>query len=256
MKLPLSVFIIARDEEARLGRTLAAVSWAEQIVVVDSGSTDGTREIARAAGAEVCERAWQGYGPQKAFAESLCRHDWLLNLDADEVPSEGLLREIAGLFGNGEPAARFYAFKIAVVYPGESTPYPLADGPTPVRLYDRRAGRYSDSPVHDRVVLPKGATVVRLKGRADHFSYRSFGAVVSKLNDYSDLQAETLTRQSRAALLIRLPFEMPFSFVKYYFFRGHFAGGWKGFVFATINAFFRFLRLAKLIDATGRRRAG
>ncbi len=161
-------------------------------------------------------------------------------------------REIASLFAGGEPAARFYAFKLALVYPGAAAPRALADGPSPVRLYDRRAGRYSDSPVHDRVVLPPGAKVVRLGHHANHFSYRSFGALVLKLNAYSDLQADTLKRPSRAGLMLRLPLEMPFSFVKYYVFRRHFTGGWRGFVFATINSFYRFLRLAKLIEATER----
>lgn len=253
--LPVSCFIITRNERDRVGAVIEAVRGVvDEVLVVDSGSTDGTEEFAASLGARVLSHPWTGYGPQKRFAESECRNDWLLNLDADEVPEPALLKEIVALFRGDEPPERFYAFKLALVYPGESEPRPWADGPTPVRLYDRRAGRYSDSPVHDRVVLPEGAKVVSLKGQARHFSYRSFGALVGKLNAYSDLQADTLVRQGRAALLLRLPFEMPFSFVKYYLFRRHWTGGWRGFVFASINAFFRFLRLAKLIEAGERQR--
>ncbi len=90
MTLPVSVFVITRNEAARLGRTLGALGWANQVVVVDSGSTDATCEIAREKGAEVHHRDWAGYGSQKVFAEAQCRHDWLLNLDADEVVTPDL----------------------------------------------------------------------------------------------------------------------------------------------------------------------
>ncbi|ESR23519.1 glycosyltransferase family 2 protein [Lutibaculum baratangense] len=256
-RLPVSCFIIAKNERDRIGAVIAAVrDLVDEVLVVDSGSTDGTQDLASSLGARVVHNDWHGYGPQKRFAEEACRNDWLLNLDADEVPDETLLRSIAALFAAGGPDAKFHAFKIALVYPGEDRPRRFADGPSPVRLYDRRAGRYSDSPVHDRVVLPKGARVGRLHGEAAHFSYRSFGALVEKLNGYSDLQARTLKRGGRTRLLVRLPFEMPLAFVKYYLARRHILGGWRGFVFASINAFYRFLRLAKMLETSDRGSGG
>ena len=103
----LSAFLIVKDEAARLPRTLAALAGlADQVVVVDSGSSDATVEIARAAGAEVHRREWEGYGPQKRFAEDLCRHAWRLNVDADEVVTEALSREIRALLAGGPATAR------------------------------------------------------------------------------------------------------------------------------------------------------
>ena len=90
----ISAFIIAKNEAARIARTLEALAWADQIVVVDSGSTDETVAIAQAAGSEVHHREFDGYGPQKVFAEGLCRNDWVLNVDADEVVTPELAAEL------------------------------------------------------------------------------------------------------------------------------------------------------------------
>lgn len=247
-KLPLSCFIIAKNEADRIAPVIeGVVGWVDEVVVVDSGSTDGTRELAARLGARVVYNDWPGYGPQKRFAEDQCRNDWLLNLDADEVPTEELCREIVALFGNGAPPHPFYAFRVRIVYPGDVRPRRWAPYNTCLRLYDRRAGRFSESRVHDSV-LSGGVSPVRLRGEAWHYSYRSFGALVEKLNGYGDLQAESLRAPPQFLLLLRLPFEFPWAFLKYYVLRRHFAGGAKGFIFATINAFFRFLRLAKMLE--------
>ena len=103
--LPLSVFIIAKNEADRIGETIRAVrDLTDDLVVVDSGSTDGTQDVAEELGARVIFNAWPGYGPQKRFAEEQCRHDWLLNLDADEVVPPDLAAEIAALFAAGDAA--------------------------------------------------------------------------------------------------------------------------------------------------------
>src|SRR3954463_10532396 len=102
--LPISIFIIAQNEADRIGDTIRAVrGLSDDVVVIDSGSTDGTQAAAEALGARVIYNPWPGYGPQKRFAEDQCRHKWMLNLDADEVTPPGLFQEIIALFANGEP---------------------------------------------------------------------------------------------------------------------------------------------------------
>lgn len=245
MKVPVSVFVITRNEEARLARTLAAVAWADQIIVVDSGSTDRTREIAGDHGAEVHERAWEGYGPQKAYAESLCRHRWLLNVDADEVVTPALAREIAALIA-GDPAPGAYNARILTVYPGRERPRWLANDYNVVRLYHRDVARYRPHPLLDRVQTE--VTPGQLRAPIHHFPLLSWAHFVDKENRYSSFAAEAGRPRARLALLLRLPFEMPLAFLRFYLLRRHATGGWRGFMFALTAAYARTLRIAKMLE--------
>lgn len=244
--LPLSIFIIARDEADRLPRTIRAVSdLSDDIVVIDSGSTDDTVVLATGLGARVIHRDWEGYGPQKRFAEAQCRHPWLLNLDADEWVPPNLAGEIRALFTGSGPAADAYEIRIAEVFPGEAAPHPLAYALPPVRLYRRDRGQYSSSPVHDRVDLATGARVGRLKGIVHHFSVRSIGDQIDKLNAYADQQVADLATRGKSIPTWRLLVEFPAAFFKAYILRRHFVRGFYGFITAMNFAFFRWLRVAK-----------
>ena len=246
-KLPISVFLITRNEAARLPATLAALDWAEQIVVVDSGSTDQTVEIAKAAGAEVHHRDWEGYGPQKAFAETLCQQDWLLNLDADEVVTPELAAELAALF-TAPPGPGAWKIRILNIYPGDRAPRPFANDYNVVRLYHRAAGGYRNHPLFDRVDLVDGVTPAQCRAPIHHFPLTDWHHFIEKENRYSSFQAEQAAPRGRNGLMLRLIFEMPLSFLKFYFLRGHVTGGWKGFFFAVSAAFARTLRIAKMLE--------
>lgn len=249
--VPLSVFVITKNEAGRLARTLEALAWVRQIVVVDSGSSDETCAIARGLGADVHHRAWDGYGPQKVFAESLCHHRWLMNVDADEVVTPALGAEIARMFANGEPAPAACRLRILNVYPGDLRPRPLAADYSVVRLYHRDIGRYRDHPLFDRVVLVPGASVRVLRGPIWHFPLLDWAHMVEKENRYTSFQADRVTARARWPLRIRLWTEMPFAFLKFYLIRRHVTGGWKGVAFSGIAAFARWLRIVKLLARTG-----
>jgi glycosyltransferase involved in cell wall biosynthesis len=244
--LPLSVFIITRNEVDRLGRVIeAARSLSDEIIVVDSGSTDGTQALATSLGARVIHNDWPGYGPQKRFAEEHCTRPWLLNLDADEWMPPSLCTEIRALFVAGEPAADAYEIKIAEVFPGEDAPHPFAYALPPVRLYRRDKGRYSPSIVHDRVDLVPDAKVARLRGLVHHFSVRSIGDQIDKLNTYADQQVQDLVARGKHIPTFRIFFEFPLQFLKAYIIRRHALRGVYGFITAMNFAFYRFLRVAK-----------
>lgn len=244
--LPLSIFIIARNEADRLSKTLEAVrTLSDDIVVVDSGSTDETVAIAERLGARVLHRDWEGYGPQKRFAEEQCREPWLLNLDADEWVPPHLAEEIRALFAGNGPRADAYEIRIAEVFPGEFAPHPFAYALPPVRLYRKDKGRYSASPVHDRVDLVPGTKVERLKGIVHHFSVRSIGDQIAKLNAYADQQVDDLAARGKSIPNWRLFVEFPAAFFKAYVLRRHFIRGGYGFITAMNFAFFRWLRVAK-----------
>jgi glycosyltransferase involved in cell wall biosynthesis len=255
-RLPVSAFIIARNEADRIGATVRAVAaFADEVLVVDSGSTDGTVAVAEAAGARVVYNQWSGYGPQKRFAEELCRHDWLLNVDADEVVPPALAAEIGRLFARpGGPERDAYRIGIAETFPGEGAPHRLAYTLYPVRLYRRSRGRYSPSPVHDRVDLAPGVRSGRLRAVIHHFSVRSLGDQVAKLNRYSDQQADDLAARGVMIPTWRIFVELPAAFLKAYFGRRHFVRGTYGFLTAMNYAISRHLRLAKHIER--RRRSG
>lgn len=255
--LPLSIFIIALNEADRIGHAIAAARpLSDDIVVVDSGSTDGTQAVAEALGARVIFNTWPGYGLQKRFAEDQCRHDWLLNLDADEVLPPDLVAEIAALFRSGAPTADAYKLRIAEIFPGEKAPHRFAYALSPVRLYRKSKGRYSASPVHDRVDLEPRARVGKLKGTIHHFSVRSLGEQMDKLNAYSDAQADDLEARGQTLSVFRLVAEFPANFIKAYIGRRHALRGIYGFMTAMNFAFYRYLRVAKHWERRLRRDAG
>lgn len=244
--LPLSVFIIARDEADRIGDAIRAVrDLTDDLVVVDSGSTDATQAVAEALGARVVVNSWPGYGPQKRFAEDQCRHLWLLNLDADEVVPPPLAAEIRALFASGEPGRDAYKLGIGEIFPGEGRPHPWAYTLWPVRLYRKDKGRYSPSLVHDRVDLARSARVGRLRAVIHHYSVRSLGDQIAKLNRYSDQQAVDLDLRGVAIPTWRVFVEFPAAFFKAYVGRRHFVRGAYGFLTAMNYAISRHLRLAK-----------
>lgn len=246
--LPLSVIMIACDEADRIGRTLEAVrGLSDDMLVIDSGSRDGTPDIAERCGARVIHRPWTGYGPQKRFAEEQAKYDWLLNLDADEVLQPDVLQSITDLFQHGEPPLPLYRLRIVTVYPGDDRPRPLADGVAPVRLYDRRRARFSPSLTDDRVEcgrLQQG----RLKGVAYHFSFRSFDHISAKLSAYADLQSiEKAGGRSRRLLGVRRLLEFPWQFLKYALLRRHVTGGFKGLRYAAAIARTKQIRIDRFI---------
>jgi glycosyltransferase involved in cell wall biosynthesis len=245
--MQLSCCIIAHNEADRIERCIRAVNGiVDEIVVVDSGSTDDTVDRCKALGAKVFFNKWEGYGPQKRFAEDCARHDWILNLDADEVVTPKLAGEIAALKSSQKKLLPAYRFRQVTVYPGHERPRLWADYHNYVRLYDRRLVRFRTSLVHDTVDTGSHR-VGQLKGIALHFSWRSVEHVGAKLDRYTDLQAKEL-KKSRLQILARLPFEYPVQFFRYYVLRRNFTGGLTGVHVSHVIARARTNRLRKLLD--------
>ena len=245
-KLPVSATIIAKNEADRISRTILSVrDWADEIIVVDSGSTDETLGISEALGAKVFFNPWPGYGPQKRFAEALCRNKWIFNIDADEEVTPELAAEIRGLFANGSPEAKAFAVKTCCVFPFEDRPRRFAVSMVHGRLYHRDFAHFKDSTVHDSIVLRDGGTPVLLKHGLNHYLFRSHAHAVEKVNFYSSMQAEDQFRKGRnpgAAKIVLTPL---WAFFKAYVLRGYFRYGLDGVIRSYIYAFSRLIRLAK-----------
>ncbi len=244
--LPVSCFIITMNEADRIGRTLASVrGLVDEIVVIDSGSTDGTQQIATNAGAHVVFNAWPGFGQQKRFGEDQCRHDWLLNLDADEVLSSELKAELIGIFASGRPTHKVYGMPTLIVYPGQTKPRPFARDHYCYRLYDRRYVRFKDATLFDSVDIgsePAG----QFKGAIEHHTARSLRDLIKKSDARASYNAVHAKEKSRILLALRLFTEFPMTFLKYYFVRTHVFGGWMGLRYAAIIAYYRFVRIARM----------
>ena len=241
----VSATIIAKNEADRIGRAIESLrGLVDDVIVVDSGSTDGTQALAESLGARVIHNDWVGYGPQKRFAEDAARNDWILNLDADEWLSEPLRAELRALLSQETLPARTYKMRVTIVYPQREEPAPFADSTICLRLYDRRAARFSSSLVHDTV--PEDAQTVMLDGRIFHKSFRGLADVIRKELTYFELQA-TEKRKSRMAMMLRLPTEFPWQFFRYYILSRHIFGGLYGFAAASTIAFMRFMRLVIML---------
>lgn len=245
MPLPISVFIIACNEVERIGRTIASVrDLTDDIVVIDSGSTDGTQALARSLGARVIEHPWPGYGEQKRFGEMQCRYDWRFNLDADEVVTPRLFAEICQLFA-ALPAPSAYSVRIVEVMPNRLKPTVLSYSHRYIRLYHRLAGSFSTSPVHDLVEIDPKMTVKALRNIIHHFSLKSVGSQLTKFNGYTDALVRDLEQRQILLPTWRLFVELPLAFLKAYIGRRHFTRGTYGYITAMNYAFFRHLRVAK-----------
>jgi len=194
MPKTLSVVLITLNEAANLPRTLASVRWAQEIVVVDSGSTDATLEIARQFGARASEEPWEGFAAQKNSAISHASSDWVLSLDADEEVSPELAREIQALLA-GEP--EFTAYRIPRL--NHFLGRPLRHGgywPDPkLRLFRRDAARFEEQPVHEtmRADGPDGL----LRGHLIHHCYAKLEDYIEHMNRYSTIAAEALAASGR-----------------------------------------------------------
>ncbi len=246
--LPLSVLIRTLNEADRIGETLrSVVPLGAEVVVVDAGSKDDTVAIARSFGAVVYENPWPGFGPQRHWGEAKCGNDFIFSLDADEVLTKDLVAEIRRVFSAGAPP-RLMIVRKAPVYPGHEKPWPWSFCHEQVLIYDRRVARTGANPNWDRLELTTSERPARLKAPLWHFSSRSLAHAVTKAVFVAKLAADAQPPRSALLLALRLPFEFPFAFVKYYVLRRYFLGGVDGFTYGMVGAFSRFIRIAMMLE--------
>lgn len=253
-KPPISAYIRAKNEARMIGDVIRAARLvANEVVVVDSGSTDRTVAIAEEAGARVVAQSWLGNGRQKRFAEDQCRHDWLLDLDADEIVSPALAEEIRALFSSGEPDARIYRTPVAIAPPiGE--PWVGFGGVIRHKFYDRRAVRAPDHLAWDQFDIPHGAKVGALKAPILHYAFADTAHLIDKLNRNSSTRADALSLKPAPLLVLRIFVGLPFYVAKRYILDGLFRGGVYGFAFSMMSGFGRWMRDVKMYERLRRER--
>ena len=258
----LSVTVITRNEAANLAAALESVAWADEVVVVDSGSTDDTIAIARRVTDRVIVREWPGYSAQKNFAAGQASHDWILSLDADERVTGALGDEIRALL-QAEPACRGYRVPRVSHYLGRwirtTDWYPDYQ----LRLYDRRAGRWEGAFVHEGVAVD--GPVGRLRADLEHLPYRDLSHHLQTIDRYTTLAAEQMRARGGRVGPFGLATRPVGAFLRNYVVRGGWRDGSVGLVVSLLNSYYVFLKFAKLWEASratvrrahlGRRDAG
>lgn len=241
--LPLSAVIITKNAGNRLGECLASLAFCDEILIVDSGSMDDTLSVARAAGARVIEHAWLGYGPQKRYAVSQARNDWVLCIDADERISDSLRQSIDREMR--QPVARVYAMPRCNRFMGRWLRHGEGYPDWSIRLFHRNAAQWSGDPVHEAVLTTE--PISRLQGDLLHDSAETLELYLDKQNRYTSLQAARLHSAGGAASYANLLVSPIARFLKFYIFRLGFLDGIPGLVHICIGCSNSFNKYAKLI---------
>jgi glycosyltransferase involved in cell wall biosynthesis len=249
----LSVTVVAKNEATDLGAALASVAFADEIVVVDSHSTDETVTIARQYTDRVVVHDWLGHVEQKNYAASLASHDWILSLDADERVTPALAAEIRSTLGADPPQA---AFRIPRVtwhlgrWVRSTDWYPDYQD----RLYDRRRARWTGRYVHE--TLTQAGPSGQLSNELQHYAYRDIAEHLETIDRYTTLAARQMREDGRRSGLLQLAGHPPLAFLRNYLARGGIRDGIPGFIISSMNAYYVFLKFAKLWELDRVQRSG
>ena len=240
--MKISATIITYNEERNIARAIESLRCCDEIIVVDSGSSDRTVELATNLGARVIESPWPGYAKQKNLAAERASNDWILSLDADEALSEGLEAEIWHIKKCG-PQYDSYIMPRLAMYLGRwifhSGWYPDKK----VRLYHRDKASWQGDYVHESVHAT--GTVGELEGRILHYTCDSLSEHLRTLDRYTTLAAEQIVEQRRRVGLWHLMGDPPWTFIRTYVFKLGFLDGFEGLAIAYMAAFYNFLKYAK-----------
>ncbi|MBK9161549.1 MAG: glycosyltransferase family 2 protein [Nitrosomonadales bacterium] len=243
----LSVIVITRNEAANIRACLESVAWAGEIVVVDSGSSDGTAEICREMGARVFVCDWPGFGIQKNRALDHSTREWVFSIDADERVTPELRAAIEAVLADTDNAHAAYEISRLSSYCGRFMRHSGWYPDRIVRLFRRDAARFSDDLVHERLRV-EGRTGL-LDGELLHYAFDDLEEVLRKVNQYSSAGAAMMQRRGRQASLSGAVLRGLWSFFRTYVLRGGFLDGREGFMLAVSNAegtYYRYLKLMLL----------
>lgn len=237
----ISTVIIAYNEADRIEATLLSLSWCDDIVVVDSGSTDGTQAIAEEYGARVVYHPFTGYGAQKQFACGQARNKWILSLDADEVLSLELQKEIRSVVEHGAISA--YHIPRRFRFLGRTFRHGHSSVDHPIRLFDKTCAGFDASVVHESVTV--NGTVGTLRSEMLHDSYRDLHHYFEKFNEYTSKAAQQMHASDTRRSLVVTVLSLPLYFFKHYIIGGHIVNGREGLIWSLFSSWYPIVKVAK-----------
>jgi len=240
----LSAVVTTFNSVQTLPACLASIAFCDQIVVLDSGSTDATADIARTHGARLIVEPFKGYSAQKQSSIDHAAHDWVMLLDSDEWLDANASQRIEQALASAQHVGYRLPRREWLFWRWQS---PSARHNRYVRLFDRRHARMSDHQVHESVVVD--GSVGDIDALIWHRGDRDITAKVSKANLYSGLQLQAESTRKKRWLRTRVVLYPVVAFLRYYLLRGHFRAGWAGFIAARVHAFYAFLKYAKVLEA-------
>jgi glycosyltransferase involved in cell wall biosynthesis len=240
----VSAVIITFNEEAIIKETLNRLYWCNEIIIIDSGSTDKTVEICKEFGCLVFYRSFNGFGEQKKFGISKANNDWVLCLDADEVLSDSLITEIRSEINKVDTPYAGFAFPRNLVFMGKIFKYGKEANSPIIRLFNKQNGNWDGACVHEKVIL--NGPVKKLNNKLLHYSYHDYSQFLSKINLYSTLGAKKLYALNAHKNKLIVLLGLPFNFFKYYIIDRNFLNGYRGFAWSLLNTIYHFVKYLKL----------
>ncbi|HEY2380709.1 MAG TPA: glycosyltransferase family 2 protein [Terriglobia bacterium] len=242
----ISGVIITFNEEGRIGEAIASLSCCDEVIVVDSGSSDRTRAIAGSRGARVIEHVWEGYSKQKNFAAAQASNDWILSLDADERLSAELATEIAGWEKSSRSATdHAYSMPRRAFYLGKWIHHSGWYPDRKIRLYDRRHCRWTGDFVHEAMSVD--GSIGRLNGDLFHFPYRDWNDHQNRIERYTDLAAKAARSTGRHGNVLKLAIAPPLAFFRSFVLRAGFLDGWRGAAISYMAARYVFKKEFRIL---------
>jgi len=239
----LSITIITKNEEQNIKRCLKSILWADEIVIVDSGSTDQTAPICESFGCKIIHTAWLGFGKTKQLAVQSATHDWVLSIDADEVITSELQAAIQSTLEN--PQADGYRIKRESYYLQRKIKHSGWQNDYPLRLFNKKQGQFNDAPVHETVVVQTN-NLATIEAPLLHYPYPSIANHIQKINLYTSLGAEKLYKNSKRASLLYALLSGAVKFIKMYLLKQGILDGKEGFILALLSGFSSTLKYFKL----------
>jgi glycosyltransferase involved in cell wall biosynthesis len=242
--LPVSAVVLTYNSDRTLGRVLASLQFCSEIVIVDSGSTDATLQIAERYDCKIFNRDFRGFGDQKNFAVEQASHDWVFVVDSDEVVSEKLMHEIYHEFKVRPLAADAYQMPVRLYFLGHPICYAGQQSKKSIRLFDRKSAHFDQRLVHETVQV-SGVTKT-LHNPLKHHSYLSLDDYLVKMNRYTSLGAKELLLKDTPSRKYKVYTSFVAQFIKFYVLKLGFLDGYHGFLWCLLSSIYPVVKYAKL----------
>jgi glycosyltransferase involved in cell wall biosynthesis len=242
----LSAVIITFNEEARIEATLRALDFCDEIVVVDSGSTDQTVSLCKRLKCRIFTRPFDGYGAQKEFAVSKASNDWVLSVDADEVVAGELKQEIVSVFSRDLHGVTGFYVPISLVFLGKPLRFGGEYKKKHLRLFNRRAGTFTKDPLHEHAEI--AGKKASFNNHILHYSYDDIRDYFEKFNAYTSAAADSLFQKKRKTSPLAIALRFPIVFFKIYILKGCLFDGYHGFLWSLLSSLYPVVKFSKLLE--------